>query len=119
MTQGLAVGTEETGGVNLPVDNLTTFKCLLPCTLEIEQTVQVGAVSYAANWWAPVVNVDGSPLAYSPFVGQVPTDDSYVLATVNQSISLKPGTHTVQSFVYSYYGLYLEDYHINYRVYTP
>jgi len=120
-TQGLNVGIPETAYDSVAVDNPTTFKCCYPkgCTLEIEQSMQVGGVSYVSNLWAPIVKLDGGYLAYSPWVGETPTDGFYVLATSNQSIQVTPGTHTVQSFVISIYGLNLYNFHINYRVYVP
>jgi hypothetical protein len=120
-TQGFAVGIPETGGEDLAVDTPTTIKCPSHegCTLEIEQSVQVGLGSASENLWGSAVQLDGSYLAYSPYVGEVPTDGSYVLATGSQTIPLTYGPHTVQSFVFSYFGLTLEDYHINYRLYIP
>jgi len=119
-TQGDRGGAAETAYEALPVDNPTTFKCRWPgCTLEIEQSMQVNGSS-ADNEWALLIYVDGSPsFSYSPWVGEVPSDGSYVLATSNQSIPVTPGKHTVQSYVGSKYGLALWNYHINYRVYAP
>lgn len=113
--------TYETGDEYLAVDDPTTIKCpfFRGCTLEIEQSVDVGGVTSSGNWWGPFVQVDGSYTDYSPPVGETPTDGSYVLVTSNQSTPLTPGKHTVQSFVYSYFGLYICSYHINYRVYIP
>jgi hypothetical protein len=112
--------TAETGGSYLAIDGLTTFKCPWPgCTLEIEQSVEVGGVSYADNPWSLSVVVDGSVLGYSPEIGLVPSDGSYVTGNVNQSAPLTPGKHTVQSLVLSNDGLNLGSSHINYRVYVP
>ncbi len=119
MNQVLNSGISESAGINQTVDGLVTFKCLLPCTLEIEQSVQAGEVYYTGNYWYIGVFMDGSPLPYGPFQGYLPSDGTWVVGNVNQSISLTPGTHTVQSFVVSYAGLIVEDYHMNYRVYTP
>jgi hypothetical protein len=113
----------ETGETYLALDSPTTIKCpFFPpggCTLEIEQSVAVGGVDSTGNWWGPFVKVDGSFTSYSPPVGETPTDYSFVLATSNQSTTLTPGKHTVQSFVYSYDGLHVDSYHITYRVYAP
>ena len=120
-TQGLCVDIPETAGEFVAVDNPTTFKCWFPkgCTLEIEQSMQVGGVTHVSNAWGPVVQLDGVYLQYSPLVGETPTDGYYVLGTSNQSILVTRGTHTVQSFVSSWYGLHVYNYHINYRVYVP
>jgi len=111
----------ETGDEDLALDDVTTFQCpsLVGCTLEIEVSVDVGDVDYADNWWGPFVQVDGAYTDYSPPVGETPTDLSFVLVTSNQSTPVTFGKHRVQSFVYSYYGLYVCSYHINYRVYAP
>jgi len=111
----------ETGYEHLALDDVTTFQCpsLLGCTLEIEVSVDVGDVSHADNWWGPFVQVDGVYTGYNPPVGETPTDESYVLVTSSQSTPVTFGKHTVQSFVFSYYGLYVCSYHINYRVYAP
>jgi hypothetical protein len=109
----------ETGGEHLALDGVTTFECpvLDGCTLEIEVSVDVGDVDSPDNWWGPFVQVDGSWLSYSPPVGETPTDKSYVLVTSNLSTPVTFGKHKVQSFVYSYDGLYVCSYHINYRVF--
>ncbi|MGO8733099.1 MAG: hypothetical protein ACLQVM_09925 [Terriglobia bacterium] len=106
----------------LAVDNPTTFKCQFPkgCTLEIEQSMQVGeGPNVNANYWAPLVYVDGTMLSYTPWVGEVPPLTNYVLATSNQSTAVTPGKHTVQSYVWSDSGLTVRFYHITYRVYVP
>ena len=42
----------------------------------------------------------------------------YLTATFDWSITLGPGKHTVQSVLYTYDDLYVESYHMNYRVYV-
>jgi hypothetical protein len=104
------------------LDSPTTIKCPFHegCTLEIEQSVDAGGVTSSDNWWGPFVELDGAIIyAYFVPVGETPTDESFVLVTSNQSTPLTCGKHTVQSFVYSFDGLYIWAYHINYRVYVP
>jgi hypothetical protein len=103
-----------------PIDNPTTFKCPWPgCTLEIEQSVQMCAGSASGNGWAPLAQVDGNWLSYSPYVGEVPADGKCVLTTSNQTTAVTPGKHTVQSFVWADDAASLANWHINYRVYIP
>ena len=111
----------ETADENAALDKPITLTCPLSqgCTLEIEQSVGVGGVSSSGNWWGPFVQVDGDYLSYGPPVGETPTDESFILTTSHQSTPLTAGTHTVQSSVYSFYGLYISSYHITYRVYAP
>lgn len=110
----------ETADENAALDEPLNITCPLPqgCTLEIEQSVDVGGVKSAENWWGPFVQVDGNYTSYGPPVGETPKDESFTLTTSNQSTPLAPGTHAVQSSVYSYYGLYISSYHITYRVYA-
>jgi hypothetical protein len=110
----------ETAGQFLPLDDPTTFVCPARegCTLEIDQSVQVGGQETAGNTWGPVVYVDGLPTSYSPMVGEVPTDLSYALVTSNQTTAVTQGTHTVQSLAWSTYGMGLGTYNIVYRVFA-
>jgi hypothetical protein len=114
--------TWESAGVPHPVDSLTTFKCPLPCTLEIDQKVNVGwNDGEPADWiWLGAV-VDGS-LTTAPYytaVDELPEDESWVMGVMDQTVCLKAGTHTVQSWLEADQGAELWDYHINYRVYVP
>jgi hypothetical protein len=109
-------GEESTGWA---VDKPTTIKCPWPgCTLEIEQTAQVGDEDYTTNGWGLGVLIDGTTWLYTS-VGDVPSDGNFAVGTSDQSTPLTPGKHTVQSFIWSYDGLYLGAYHMNYRVYVP
>ena len=113
-------GTTEPSYEGVAIDGLTTIKCPWPgCTLEIEQNVQIGNVNYADNTWYLYVDVDGSQFLAGEAIGQTPLDSDYATGTLIQSGTLTPGTHTVQSFVLSVKGLYLSNYHIDYRVYRP
>lgn len=114
-------GPYETGDETVPVDSPTTIKCPDPrgCTLEIEPSIDVGGVDSEGNWWGPFISVDGGPfLPYAPPVGETPTDDSYILNTSKQSTTVTCGPHTVQTYVYSFYGLYIWSYYNTYRVYV-
>ncbi|MGO8733060.1 MAG: hypothetical protein ACLQVM_09725 [Terriglobia bacterium] len=89
-----------------------------PCTLEVEQSTQLGGLDYTANVVGLNAMLDGS---LSPLwnVGETATDYIYGTFTFTQSFPLAPGTHTVESVGVSLYGVYLRAYHANYRVHTP
>jgi hypothetical protein len=96
----------------------TTIGCWVPCTLEVELNGGVGGVSYTGNTWTLGISVDGG-FPDGPFIGTVPSDLSNVTGSVAWSFSLKPGTHTVQSYVWTEKGAYLQYFHGDYRVYFP
>ena len=115
----------ETGGTIYAIDSPNTFRCWRPCTLEVDQKVNegnFGTPSATDNWlWLAFV-VDGPAPTVgteAPFyaVDELPTDGSWVMGVLDTTVSLKPGTHTVQSFVYLNHDGTLWDYHINYRIY--
>jgi hypothetical protein len=110
-------GTSESAGL-FAIDSPLEFTCHLPCTLEIEQSAQLGYVDYTSNEVDLGALLDGS-LTLFPIVGETATDYSYTSFNYTQSFSLKPGTHTVQSYGESSDGVYLGFYHMNYRVYVP
>jgi len=110
-------GTTEPAGPSA-LDSGTTFKCWLPCTLEVEQNVQVGNNTKTGNTWGLGVMLDGSLVA-TPFVGEAPTDTSYVIGTYVYTTSLDPGTHTVQSWIDTDDGLVLGFNNLTYRIYVP
>ena len=103
----------------IPIDSQTKFTCLLPCTLEVEQTDYVGDNYTPGNWWGLGFSVDsGSP--YWLQEPDLPTDGAYWEAIWVWSLSLGAGSHTVQSFAESYKGAgYSLAYHMTYRVYAP
>ena len=119
-TQADDIGLYEDSDEDLPLDSLTTIVCPSAggCTLEIEQSISVGGVDSEDNWCGPFVQVDGNWTNYGPPAGETPTDESFMLTGSIQTTTLKKGNHTVQSFIYSYYGLYVWSYHITYRVYV-
>lgn len=119
-TQGDYVFLTEGADENLPLDDPTTVVCPSSrgCTLEIEQSVSVGGVDSVGNWCGPFAQVDGQWTPYGPPAGETPTDKSFILTGSIQTTTLTPGKHTVQSFIYSYFGLTVWSYHVTYRVYV-
>jgi hypothetical protein len=110
----------ESAGQFLPLDEPTTLECpaYQGCTVEADQSVQVGGQEATGNTWGPVVYVDGIATSYAPTVGEVPSDSSFALVTSNQSILVTQGTHTVQSLAWSTLGMNLGTYSIVYRVFV-
>ena len=109
--------TEESAGF-FTIDDTVTFKCLLPCTLEVDQTAQLGDVDYTSNEVAVGPILDGSYTG-GPYAGETATDNSSATFHYTESFPLTPGTHTVQAWGDSTYGVGLGFYHNNYRVYVP
>jgi len=105
-----------------PVDAATTINCpAASCTFSAEQNLQVQN-SIAGNRWAICTSVDGTNMnqPLCPFLGNLPSDSSYVAGSFSQSqIGVPGGVHTIQTFVYSDSGLNRSIYSIIYRVYTP
>jgi hypothetical protein len=118
-TQGDYVNLYEEADQMLALDDPTTVVCpsRRGCVLEIEQSLSVGGVDSTGNWCGPFVEVDGigNP---APPAGETPTDFSYIHTGSIWTTTLTPGKHTVQSFIYSYHGLYVWSYHNTYRVYV-
>ena len=52
-----------------------------------------------------------------PFLGVIPSDGTYVAGSFAQNTSVSPGTHTVQTFVYTDNGANRSIYEIQYQVY--
>lgn len=120
-TQGYYDG----GGPSLPahtdtaLDSPNTFYCWLPCTLEVDAKVEVWNGKAAYNWlWLDVI-VDGEDLGKGVPVAEAPEDGGVVVGPFDWTVSLKPGTHTVQSFVGPDAEVSLVGWHNNYRIYAP
>lgn len=111
------------GLVASPIDSSLTFQCPHGgCTLTAELTVQVGGGSTDSNQWALCTTIDGTimPPGACPFVGQILSDGSFTAGAFNFTQSgVTAGSHTIQSFVYSFDGGILANYDITYRLYTP
>jgi hypothetical protein len=107
----------------VPIDAATSIGCFLAttCTFTAEQNVQVSN-SVAGNRWAICTALDGAfmtePLC--PFLGILPADSSFVGGSFVQTKSgVGPGSHTVQTFIYTDAGADRSIYTIIYRVYKP
>lgn len=111
--EGPAISAE----TDFALESPNTFYCWLPCTLEIDVKPEVWNGDAAKNWlWVDVL-VDGEDT--SAPVAEVPADGSIVVGPFNWTVSLQPGTHTVQSFVWVNSAVDLVGWHNNYRIYFP
>jgi len=113
--------TPETAADFQTIDASTTIYCPSSngCTLEVTQNVQVDTATSVGNWWGTLYYVDGSPIETGPYLGETNVDGSPVTATSIQTTTISHGDHTVQSAVFSYFGLTTELYTIKYSVYVP
>jgi hypothetical protein len=128
MTQGLPEApTSLTGSTWYPEEsNPLSFKCLTPCTLEIQNSVNLGDstdYSGAYDWYLETL-VDGSPAPIAQLpdgtdIATVGPDGASVQGTLDQFVCLPRGTHTVQTEVKSDQDANLFWWENNYRVYIP
>ena len=120
---GQPVVSDPAGTVN--IDPVANFTCVGPttCTLSSEIKVQVGGDVTSDNVVSLCAEVDGQLMDEPegcPFLGEVNWDGLYHVLdwTANMS-KVAPGKHTIQSQIYSNYGIDLYEYNITYRLYKP
>ena len=106
------------------LDAPTTLNCpgTTTCTFEADQNVTLAGPT-ANNKWLICTQVDGSsmtePDCLTP-LGKVSSNAFYGSGSFAQSQSgISPGSHTVQTFVYTDFGAFLGTHAIVYHVYTP
>ncbi len=128
MTQGLlATPMSMTGGDWYPEEsNPLSFKCTIPCTLEIQNSVNLGnSPDYTGAYeWYVETFVDGNPapianLPNGTDIATVGPDGAAVQGTLDQFVCLPKGTHTVYTEVKSDQDAYLYWWENNYRVHVP
>jgi hypothetical protein len=105
-----------------PVDAATNLRCpgTRTCTFEADQNLQV--FSSTSTAWAICTSVDGNFMAEPscPYLGLAGGTGFFQTGTFAQSMSgITPGTHSVQTFVYSDNGLDVYNYAFVYHIYTP
>jgi hypothetical protein len=94
------------------------FRCTLPCTLEINQNVNVGLGEDPDNWLYLSYVLDDQWSGWTA-VDSVLEDGAWVEGTWDQTVSLRPGRHWIVSFVDTDDPAGLYYYHNNYRIYYP
>ncbi len=120
LTQG-EPSTSEAGGIYPSIDTPTTFFCPnKTCTLVITQNVQVNGGDASGNAWAIGCNLDSNIDACPGYYqGETDVDGTYSTGTELSTLSVTHGSHTVYSWIYSWYGLTLSYYNISYQLYIP
>ena len=103
-----------------PLGPPITVNCPGPgsCLLEVDQHAQVRG-STANNKWAICTRVDGVPMnnPACPFLGTVPSNNTYVGGAFAQTQSISAGDHAVQSYIYTDLGGTRGVYQFTHRVY--
>ncbi len=107
-----------------PLDDATTFTCPGPggsCLVEFDQYVQVGDTR-TGNLWAICSELDGVVVSGCTYQGYTHVAGQYLYTVgswVQYAVNVPPGTHTLQTDVYSEDGLTKGDWSLIYRVYKP
>jgi hypothetical protein len=106
---------------NTPLDAQTTIKCpgLKACSLHTVAQVQ-WLPSVTAGEWDICVMVDGhfiNKACY--FQGTVSMANGFVSGTDLENWAMTPGTHTVQSFIYTEQVGTVASYQIDYMISVP
>ena len=122
MTQGYPeTPASMNGGTWYPEEsNPLSFKCVVPCTLEIQNSVNLYTPDYEGyddDYWLETW-VDGTLAPINGDIATIPYEGS-VQGTLDQFLCLKPGIHTVWTEVKSDEDSELYWWENNYRVYAP
>jgi hypothetical protein len=108
------------------LDDATTVTCPVgggSCLIEFDQFVEIGS-SATDNRWAICSQLDGVFVSAPncPYQGYADFGGNYfykVGSSFQFAGSVSPGTHTVQTFVNSDYGLAVGGWSLKYQVYQP
>lgn len=107
------------------VDDGTTFTCPeSSCLVEFDEFVQISGAQPGESGWSICAAVDGNyvntpncPSLGSPYPPE--SDYIYTVGSFIQFATVSSGAHTLQTFVYSQYGLTKDIWSLVYRIYTP
>ncbi len=101
------------------VDNAFNANCtsVVGCTIELDSWVDVGDSS--GPLYGICLFVDGVQAPNCPYIGSLPSDGSYVTGSGSQTVAVGPGTHALQTFVYTTGSATIAFYHDNYHLYRP
>jgi hypothetical protein len=89
------------------------------CLLQADQWIQTGAGSTSANEFAICFYVDGVAVNGCYYNGSTPADSTFVMGTVSQGKTVPHGNHTVQTFLYSQQGAFMNFYNFTYKIFKP
>ena len=89
------------------------------CRIEAHQNVQVNGGPGGNNRWAICTQVDGNFMAQPlcPFLGVINPGFFQASSFLQTQSGIGPGTHTVQTFIFTDGGANRSIYSINYRIY--
>jgi len=102
-----------------PVDGAFNANCSsgTGCTIELESWVDAG------NSSGPLIGiclfVDGVQAPDCPYIGPLPSNGGFITTSSSQTVAVGPGTHALQTFVYTTGSASIAFYHNNYHLYRP
>jgi hypothetical protein len=104
------------------IDSPVTITCgnTAGCTIEAESWADPGSNIVAGNEWGICTALDGvTGVGICTFQGTLPSDNTFVTGSLNNSFRITKGTHTVQAMIYTDSGVFLAQYHNTYHLYVP
>jgi hypothetical protein len=103
-----------------PVDGPFNTNCTsgTGCTIELESWVDVGGNTSGALVGICLF-VDGVQAPDCPYIGALPSSGSYITTSSSQTVAVGPGTHVLQTLVYTTGTAGIAFYHNNYHLYRP
>ena len=101
-----------------PLDKPTTINCKSSsgCTLVVESMAQIYPFADAQASINP--EVDGELLNLAGALTDVPNSNGFTFINARANLSISPGKHTVQTYLYVGYTYYSGDWQIDYSVWS-
>jgi hypothetical protein len=87
------------------------------CTVELDSWVDVGSSSGAEL--GICLFVDGVQAPDCPYIAFLPSNGDFVTSSAGQTVAVGPGTHTLQTLIFTTSGATIAFYHNNYHLYRP
>ena len=114
-------GISEAAGIftNLDSQKVNCPKSEASCTIVISMNVQANGGENTANQWAICALIDGNYVDDCPYAGELPADGTYAYGYELESMSVAPGSLVVEVQVYSFDGLLVGYWQIQYLEYEP
>jgi len=90
------------------------------CTIQVDSWIQNGNGMSMGNQYRVCFCLDGMRVPDCQVVGSTPSDGSLLIGSASEMVKMvPPGTHMVQTVVWSMNGMSVFHYTSNYRVYKP
>jgi len=121
ITSYFASGDDASSGSGYqPVDSAFNSNCssVAGCTIELDSWVTVGGGT-SSDFYGICLFVDGVQAPDCPYIGPLPSDGSFTTSSGSQTVAVGPGTHTLQTYVYTTGSGAINFYHNNYHLYRP